>query len=148
MEFTDILIGGKKDPEIMLGEFVDNEEDESYEKLLIELAKKYDFSNVGLSLRESFSADHNDWAGLFYAKNKVYSSKKYQIQIVDRVGAGDAFTAGLIYGLFENLNAQDIVEFGVAASALAHTFHGDFNLATVEEVLSVASGDVSGRIRR
>ena len=148
MEFTDILIGGKKDPEIMLGEFVDNEKDESYKQLLINLAKKYDLSNVGLSLRESFSADHNDWEGLFYSNNKVYASKKYQIQIVDRVGAGDAFTAGLIYGLFNKLNNQDIVEFGVAASALAHTFQGDFNLATVEEVLSVAAGDVSGRIRR
>jgi len=148
MEYTDILIGGKKDPEIMLGEFVKNEENDSYKELLVDLAKKYNFSQVGLSLRESFSADHNDWAGLFYNKEKVYSSKKYQIQIVDRVGAGDAFTAGLIYGLYSNMPNQEIVEFGVAASALAHTFQGDFNLATVQEVLDVASGDVSGRIKR
>ena len=148
MEYTDILIGGKKDPEIMLGEYVDNEEDESYKKLLISLAKKYNFSNVALSMRESFSADHNDWSGLFYDNKNVYSSKKYEIQIVDRVGAGDAFTAGIIYGLFNNLPSQDIVEFSIAASALAHTFHGDFNLATIDEILAVASGDVTGRIRR
>ena len=148
MEYTDILIGGKKDPEIMLGEFVKNEEDDSYKELLVDLAKKYNLSQVGLSLRESFSADHNDWAGLFYNDEKVYASKKYQIQIVDRVGAGDAFTAGLIYGLYSNMSNQEIVEFGVAASALAHTFQGDFNLATVQEVQDVASGDVTGRIRR
>ena len=148
MDYTDILIGGKKDPEIMLGEYVETEEDESYKKLLADLAKKYNFSQVGLSMRESFSADHNDWAGFFYNDEKVYASKKYEIQIVDRVGAGDAFTAGLIYGLFNQLSNQEIVEFGIAASALAHTFQGDFNLATVQEVLDVASGDVSGRIRR
>ncbi len=148
MEYTDILIGGKKDPEIMLGEYVDNEEDESYKKLLVSLAKKYNFSNVALSMRESFSADHNDWSGLFYDKKNVYSSKKYEIQIVDRVGAGDAFTAGVIYGLFNKLSSQEIVEFSIAASALAHTFHGDFNLATIDEILAVASGDVTGRIRR
>ena len=148
MEYTDILIGGKKDPEIMLGEYVDNEEEDSYKKLLISLAKKYNFSNVALSMRESFSADHNDWSGLFYDNKNVHSSKKYEIQIVDRVGAGDAFTAGVIYGLFNNLPSQEIVEFSIAASALAHTFHGDFNLATIDEILAVASGDVTGRIRR
>ena len=95
-------------------------------KLLISLAKKYNFSNVALSMRESFSADHNDWSGLFYDNKNVHSSKKYEIQIVDRVGAGDAFTAGVIYGLFNNLPSQEIVEFSIAASALAHTFHGDF----------------------
>ena len=99
-------------------------------------------------MRESFSADHNDWSGLFYDNKNVHSSKKYEIQIVDRVGAGDAFTAGIIYGLFNNLPSQEIVEFSIAASALAHTFHGDFNLATIDEIQAVASGDVTGRIRR
>ena len=99
-------------------------------------------------MRESFSADHNDWSGLFYDNKNVHSSKKYEIQIVDRVGAGDAFTAGIIYGLFNNLPSQEIVEFSIAASALAHTFHGDFNLATIDEILAVASGDITGRIRR
>ena len=103
---------------------------------------------MGLSLRESFSADHNDWSGLFFSNNKIYKSKKYQIQIVDRVGAGDAFSAGLIYGIIKGLEPQDTVDFAIAASALAHTFHGDFNLSTIDEIKEVASGDVSGRIKR
>ena len=85
---------------------------------------------------------------MFFSNNKIYKSKKYQIQIVDRVGAGDAFSAGLIYGIIKGLEPQDTVDFAIAASALAHTFHGDFNLSTIDEIKGVASGDVSGRIKR
>jgi len=148
MEKVDILIGGKKDPEIMLGEKVENEEQYSYEKLITEMSKKYNFSQVGLSLRESFSADHNDWSGIFYSDNNVVRSKKYEIQIVDRVGAGDAFSAGLIYGIFNNYTNQETLDFAIAGSALAHTFQGDYNLATIDEIEAVASGDITGRIRR
>ncbi|OUU75170.1 MAG: hypothetical protein CBC30_05155 [Chloroflexi bacterium TMED70] len=70
------------------------------------------------------------------------------MQIVDRVGAGDAFSAGLIYGIFNQLTNQETLDFAIAASALAHTFHGDFNLSTIEEIQAVSSGDISGRIRR
>ena len=112
------------------------------------MARKYDFKHVGLSLRESFSADHNDWAGIFYSKGNIVRSKKYEIQIVDRVGAGDAFSAGLIYGIMNDLSNQETLNFAVAASALAHTFHGDYNLATIEEIQAVSNGEISGRIRR
>ena len=73
---------------------------------------------------------------------------RYEIQIVDRVGAGDAFSAGLIYGVMNDLSNQETLNFAVAASALAHTFHGDYNLATIEEIQAVSNGDISGRIRR
>ena len=148
MEKVDILIGGKKDPEIMLGEKTINEEQSSYEKLIESMAKKYNFKQVAISLRDSISADHNDWSGIFYSDGKVFKSKKYEIQIVDRVGAGDAFSAGLIYGIFNQLSNQETLDFAIAASALAHTFHGDFNLSTIEEIQAVSSGDISGRIRR
>ena len=148
IEYVDILIGGKMDPEIMLGIGAKNESDESYEELLLTLSEKFSLQFMGLSLRESFSADHNDWAGLFLSNNEIYKSKKYEIQIVDRVGAGDAFSAGLIYGIIKGLEPQDTVDFAIAASALAHTFHGDFNLSTIDEIKGVASGDVSGRIKR
>jgi 2-dehydro-3-deoxygluconokinase len=148
MQYVDILIGGKMDPEIMLGIGAENDNDKSYEELLLTLSEKFSLQFLGLSLRESFSADHNDWSGLFFSNNKIYKSKKYQIQIVDRVGAGDAFSAGLIYGIIKGLEPQDTVDFAIAASALAHTFHGDFNLSTIDEIKGVASGDVSGRIKR
>ncbi|MBL40002.1 MAG: 2-dehydro-3-deoxygluconokinase [Chloroflexi bacterium] len=148
MDKVDILIGGKKDPEIMLGEITKDENQTSYEEMIEIMARKYDFKHVGLSLRESFSADHNDWAGIFYSKGNIVRSKKYEIQIVDRVGAGDAFSAGLIYGIMNDLSNQETLNFAVAASALAHTFHGDYNLATIEEIQAVSNGDISGRIRR
>ena len=148
MQYVDILIGGKMDPEIMLGIGAENDNDKSYEELLLILSEKFSLQFLGLSLRESFSADHNDWSGLFFSNNKIYKSKKYQIQIVDRVGAGDAFSAGLIYGIIKGLEPQDTVDFAIAASALAQAFHGDFNLSTIDEIKEVASGDVSGRIKR
>ena len=132
----------------MLGEKTINEEQSSYEKLIESMAKKYNFKQVAISLRDSISADHNDWSGIFYSDGKVFKSKKYEIQIVDRVGAGDAFSAGLIYGIFNQLSNQETLDFAIAASALAHTFHGDFNLSTIEEIQAVSSGDISGRIRR
>ncbi len=102
------------------------------------------------TLRCSISASHNTWAGVMYDGNKMYESKQYQItHIVDRVGGGDSFMGGLIYGLlmFSN-DDQKALDFAVAASCLKHTIKGDANLVTVEEVEKLMGGDASGRVSR
>ena len=102
------------------------------------------------TLRGSLSASHNTWAGVLYDGEKMYKSKEYQItHIVDRVGGGDSFMGGLIYGLIEHPdNNQYALDFAVAASCLKHTIKGDANLATIEEVKKLMGGDSSGRVAR
>ncbi|MBN2156506.1 MAG: sugar kinase [Candidatus Lokiarchaeota archaeon] len=106
---------------------------------------------VAITLRESFSADYNEWAALCYVSDhkKVYISQKYQLKnIIDRVGAGDAFGAGFIYGLLMEKTYQEALEFGVAASALKHTIPGDINRVTAQEVENLIGGTGSGRVVR
>jgi 2-dehydro-3-deoxygluconokinase len=112
------------------------------------LQARFDFSHVAITLRESLSATVNNWSALLLADGAPVFSKKYRIQIVDRIGGGDSFAAGLIYGVCEGMSAQETLEFAVAASCLKHTIPGDFNLVTKEEVLTLLRGDSSGRIQR
>jgi len=102
------------------------------------------------TLRGSISASHNTWAGVLYDGSKMYETRQYQItDIVDRVGGGDSFMGGLIYGLLTHPdNDQSALDFAVAASALKHTIKGDANLATVSEVEKLMGGDASGRVAR
>tara|TARA_B110000093_G_C12917801_1_gene387757 strand:- start:123 stop:1163 length:1041 start_codon:yes stop_codon:yes gene_type:complete len=102
------------------------------------------------TLRGSISASHNTWAGVLYDGKKMYETRQYQItHIVDRVGGGDSFMGGLIYGLLNYPeNDQNALDFAVAASCLKHTIKGDANLVTVEEVEKLMSGDASGRVAR
>ena len=102
------------------------------------------------TLRGSISASHNTWAGVLYNGSKMYQTHQYQItDIVDRVGGGDSFMGGLIYGLLKYPeNDQKALDFAVAASCLKHTIKGDANLVTVEEVEKLMSGDASGRVAR
>ncbi|MAO15611.1 MAG: 2-dehydro-3-deoxygluconokinase [Muricauda sp.] len=102
------------------------------------------------TLRGSLSASHNTWAGVLYDGSTMYTSREYQItHIVDRVGGGDSFMGGLIYGLI-NWSGEDQkgLDFAVAASCLKHTIKGDANLATVAEVEKLMGGDASGRVSR
>ena len=103
-----------------------------------------------ISLRGSISASHNTWAGILYDGKNMYESKQYQItDIVDRVGGGDSFMAGLIYALLNYPNEdQRALDFSVAASCLKHTIKGDVNLVTVQEIEKLMGGDVSGRVNR
>lgn len=121
---------------------------EGYEEVARELTKKFGFKAVAITLRSSISANQNKWAGMYYTNNKAYFSKEYHVEIVDRVGGGDSFGAGLIYASIEKYKPQDIVEFAVAASCLKQTIEGDYNLVSVNDVLSLMSGDASGRIKR
>jgi 2-dehydro-3-deoxygluconokinase len=103
---------------------------------------------VAITLRESISANDNNWAAMCYDGKSFYFSKKYAVHIVDRVGGGDSFGAGLIYGCQAGMPTQDTLEFAVAASCLKHSIEGDFNLVSVDEVKKLAGGDASGRVQR
>ena len=105
---------------------------------------------VIITLRGSISADHNTWSGVLYDGSKLFQAPEYDItHIVDRVGGGDSFMGGLIYGLLTYTgDDQKALNFAVAASCLKHTIHGDFNLVSVQEVEALASGNKSGRVSR
>ena len=123
---------------------------EGYKSVAKQLADKFHFEKVAITLRESHSASDNGWSAMLYdvASDEYAFSKKYELRIVDRVGGGDSFGAGLIYALLSGKSTQDSVEFAVAASALKHSIEGDFNMVTVSEVEKLAGGDGSGRIQR
>jgi 2-dehydro-3-deoxygluconokinase len=112
------------------------------------LADRFGFKQVAITLRESLSANDNNWAALFYDGKEFYFSKKYPVHIVDRVGGGDSFGAGLIYGILQNWPAAETLEFAVAASCLKHSIEGDYNLVSVDEVKQLAAGNASGRVQR
>jgi 2-dehydro-3-deoxygluconokinase len=109
---------------------------------------KFGFKYVVSSLRESYSASDNGWSACIYDGKEFYHSRKYNVRIVDRVGGGDSFAAGLICGLIDGKNMKDALEFGVAASALKHTIPGDYNLVTRADVETLVGGDASGRVQR
>ena len=116
-----------------------------------QLHARFGFNKVAITLRESFSANHNDWSAMLYegAGDAAVFSKKYQIKnIVDRVGGGDSFGAGLIYAQLSGLDNQAALEFAVAASCLKHSIEGDFNMVSVAEVQALAGGSGSGRVQR
>ena len=105
---------------------------------------------IVITLRGSVNANHNTWGGVLYNGEKLYVSSRYDItHIVDRVGGGDAFMGGLMYGLLTYTGEdQRALEYAVAASCLKHTIYGDFNRVTVEEVEKLMQGDASGRVAR
>ncbi len=123
---------------------------QGYKSVAKQLADKFGFEMVAITLRESHSAFDNGWSAMLYnvAKNAFCFSKTYDLHIIDRVGGGDAFGGGLIYSLLTGKDTQSAVEFAVAASALKHSVEGDCNMVTVSEVEKLAGGDGSGRIQR
>ncbi len=123
---------------------------EGYKSVAKQLADKFGFEYVAITLRESRSAFDNGWSAMLYdvKANQYCFSKKYDLHIIDRVGGGDSFGGGLIYALMNGKSAQASVEFAVAASALKHSIEGDYNMVTLAEVEKLAGGDGSGRIQR
>ena len=156
MEYVDVSIGNEEDAEKCLGvaaEGVDVTTGEidpnAYRPVVEELVSKFGFKKVAITLRESQSADDNDWSAIYFDGDEILVGKKYPVRIVDRVGGGDSFCAAMIYGLNQGgWDSRQVLDFAVAASAMSHTFHGDFNLVSVKEVMAVAGGDTSGRVQR
>ena len=123
---------------------------EGYKSVAKQLADKFHFEKVAITLRESHSAFDNGWSAMLYdvASNEYCFSKKYDLHIIDRVGGGDSFGGGLIYGLNTYATQAEALEFAVAASCLKHTISGDFNRVTVKEVESLMKGSGTGRVQR
>ncbi len=155
MQYVDVCIGNEEDAENVLG-FKPGETDvtkgeleiEGYKDIFKQMKEKFNFKYVVTTLRESYSASDNGWSALIYDGNEFYHSRKYDIRIVDRVGGGDSFAGGLIYGLITGKDFKQALEFAVGASALKHTIIGDCNLVSVEEVEALIKGDSSGRVQR
>ena len=155
MEYVDVCIANEEDAEKVFGIHAKETDitsgelsDEGYRDVAKQLADRFGFSHVAITLRESISASVNNWSALLYDGKDYYKSKKYTINIVDRVGGGDSFGGGLIYAMLEKYSMQDTIEYAVAASCLKHSIEGDFNLMSVKEVQALASGDGSGRVQR
>ncbi|QNU67357.1 sugar kinase [Ruminiclostridium herbifermentans] len=153
--YIDVCIANEEDAEKVFGIKADNTDItggkinyEGYKQVAEKLVQKYGFKMVATTLRESISASDNNWSAMLYDGKEFYFSKKYSVHIVDRVGGGDSFGAGLIYSQLNNFTPQESIEFAVAASCLKHTIEGDFNLMSVAEVKALASGDASGRVQR
>ena len=121
---------------------------EGYKDVAKTLADRFGFKQTAITLRESISASDNNWAAMLFDGRDYYFSKKYPVHIVDRVGGGDSFGAGLIYGSMAGWGRQETLEFAVAASCLKHSVEGDFNMISVDEARKLAEGDASGRVQR
>ena len=155
VKYCDLIIANEEDAEKVFGIKAEETDitggtlsDEGYKNVAKTLVERFGAKYVAITLRESFSASDNGWSAMLYNGADFYSSKKYRMHIVDRVGGGDSFGAGLIYGLTSNLGNQDSLEFAVAASCLKHTVEGDFNLVSKAEVETLMKGDASGRVQR
>jgi len=112
------------------------------------MKEKFGFKYIASTLRESHSASDNGWSALVYNGSEFYHTRQYEVRIVDRVGSGDSFASGFIFGLVTGMPMNEAAEFGVAASALKHTIPGDLNHATLDEVKGLMKGDASGRVQR
>ncbi len=121
---------------------------EGYKDVAKQLSERFGFEKVAITLRESISANDNNWSAMLYDGTDYYFSKKYSMHIVDRVGGGDSFGGGLIAAFLEGCDPQAAIEFAVAASCLKHSVEGDFNMVSMEEVKKLAGGDGSGRVQR
>lgn len=155
MEYVDVCIGNEEDAKLCLGftPKADIEKGDTsasgYYEIFKEMKDAFNFKYVVSSLRESYSASHNGWKALLYDGKEFYESRHYDIMpIVDRVGGGDSFAAGLIHSLIKTNDPKASLEFAVAASALKHTIPGDFNMVSEEEVLTLVKGKASGRVER
>jgi 2-dehydro-3-deoxygluconokinase len=158
VSYCDVAIGNEEDADKVLNiKAPDTDvtsgkvEAEKYRIVCQKMAAQYpNLSSIAITLRGSISASHNSWTGVLWNKGEFYTGAKYEItHIVDRVGGGDSFAAGLIYGLNAYTQSpQKALEFAIAASCLKHSIPGDFNLVTVAEVEKLMGGDASGRVSR
>ena len=134
MKLVDILTNTEEDTKIVFGIQEDN-----YEKVASTLARTFGMKAIAITLREDLEVWKNNWTAIAYADGKIYSDRTYAVEIVDRVGAGDSFTAGFIYGYLTG-DAGKGVKYGNALAALKHTMPGDFNWSSLEEVESQIKG--------
>jgi len=156
VKFTDVLIANEEDVQVALGlelkvDVQSGQLDRAqYEKLAGRVLSDYpNLRMIAITLRESVSASHNGWSACLHDGQRFLTSRRYDItHIVDRVGAGECFAAGLIYGMVTGLESQETLEFAVAASCLKHSIPGDFSRVSVAEVNALLNEGGSGRVQR
>lgn len=157
MPYVDVCVANEEDAEKVLGIKAAGTDVENgkldrngYKDVALQICDKYGCKYVAITLRQSYSASRNGWSGMLYdaTKGETYFSKTYDIQVVDRVGGGDSFTAGLIYALSNGLENEYAINFAVAASCLKHTMEGDYNRSTVLDIEKLISSGGNGRVQR
>ena len=155
MPYVDVCIANEEDAKDVFGIEAEDTDlnagkvnHEGYISVARQLSERFGFEKVAITLRGSISASDNEWAAMLYSDGKAYFSPKYNVHIVDRVGGGDSFGAGLIYSLLSDYGEQKAINFAVAASCLKHSIEHDFNLVSVAEVEALAGGNTSGRVQR
>lgn len=153
--YIDVLIGNEEDAQNVFNIVSDDTDVVSgalnhsgYEDVAKKLSETYGFKHVAITLRESINANNNRWSAMLYTDKQANFSRIYDLNIVDRVGGGDSFGAGLIYALSNNYSANKAIEFAVAASCLKHSIEGDYNRVSLSEVETLLKGDGSGRVQR
>ena len=154
-QYVDLCIANEEDAADVFGIVAEDTDltggvvsHERYKQVAEKLAASFGFKKVAITLRTSISASDNKWCALLYNGSEHFLARQYDVHIVDRVGGGDSFGAGLIYGLLSGKSDKDALEFAVAASCLKHSIEGDFNCVTADEVEKLAGGDGSGRVQR
>lgn len=157
MKYVDVCIGNEEDAEIVFGikagttDVTKGQLDtDGYKKSLQTVAETFGCKIVAYSQRKSYSASDNGWSGIIYddEKKQVYISAQYDIRITDRIGGGDAFASGLIYALHNNISPANAIETAAAAGCLDQTLEGDFCLFGINDVIDLAGGNSSGRVKR
>lgn len=155
MPYVDVCIANEEDADDVFGIKAEGTDvnkgklnTEGYKSVAKQLADRFGFKYVAITLRESISANDNNWAAMLYDGKDYCFSTKYALRIVDRVGGGDSFGGGLIYAMLSGKSSQDIIEYAVAASALKHTVEGDYNLVSASEVEALVKNGGSGRVQR
>ena len=155
MPYVDVCIANEEDAEKVFGIKAQNTDvtsaslnHEGYKEVAGQLRERFGFKAVAITLRGSISASDNTWAAMLHIADGYYFSREYPVHIVDRVGGGDSFAGGLIYGMLNNLGPQETLEFAVANSCLKHSVEGDHNHVTLAEVKTLMAGDGSGRVQR
>ena len=155
LPLTDYCIANEEDIKDVFGIEADDNDviggklnEKGYVEVARKLSEKFGLKGVAITLRESKSADDNDWSGMLFTQGKSYFSKKYSMHIVDRVGGGDSFGAALIYALSAKRDPGYVIDFAAAASCLKHSLQGDFNLVCESEIVGLMQGDCSGRVQR
>ena len=155
MPFVDICIGNEEDPTDIFSlkpegtdVFAGKLSIEGYKEITKALAKRFGFKKVVLTLRESISASENFWSACLFDGKTFIQSPKYHVRIIDRVGSGDAFAAGLIYGIITGKSDSEALSFGVAAACIKHSIFGDFNIVSIKEVEHFLAGGITGRVQR
>lgn len=154
-KYVDVCVGNEEDAKDVFGIEAEGSdiqagklEKEGYQSVARQLMERFHFKMAAITLRESFSANDNDWSAMLYDGQDFLFSRKYHLHIVDRVGGGDSFSGGLIYELVNGRPKQEALEFAVAASALKHSIEGDINRVSKEEVEKLMKGTGSGRVER